>query len=61
MRIRFFIVFLSVLLLAGCADVTETEVDEIAYRWEMYDLNFTYPEELNIYLEQAIKIIAISG
>ena len=46
---RFFTAVLATLFLAGCAGVTgTTEPEKTAYRWEIYDVNFTYPEDFDI-------------
>jgi hypothetical protein len=43
---RFFTAILATLLLAGCTGATAPE--RTAYRWEIYDVNFTYPSDFNI-------------
>jgi hypothetical protein len=51
MKTRFFALALSLLMLTACSLFP---VQGTSYRWEMYDLNFVYPEELTIHEDKQI-------
>lgn len=47
MKTRFLALFLLIPLLAACSP-TKEKPTRTAYRWEIYDVNFTYPADFNI-------------
>lgn len=55
MKKYFLIILLFLPLLTACSSDSETrKADRIAYRWEIYDINFTYPADFYIIEDRQI-------